>query len=82
MEYDLKNIEKKVNHALDIARPYLAEDGGGVEFVCFEPENRVAVINLTGNCHNCPLAIMTIQAGIEKIIKAEVEEVIRVEAIA
>ena len=59
--------------------PALAMDGGGLIFEGFE--NGVVKVRLTGACHGCPGAMMTLKMGIEarlKEIVPEVKEVISV----
>jgi len=60
-------------------RPGLYMDGGDVDLVEVK-ENRVFV-KLKGACHGCPMATMTLQFGIQKVLKdhlPEVEEVVPV----
>jgi len=38
-------------------------------------------VKLTGACHGCPMAQMTLKAGIEKVIKAQVPEIKEVVAV-
>lgn len=71
----------RVEELLNKARPYLAIDGGGVEFVDFEEEQGVLVLKLIGNCADCPLSMMTLRAGIERLILNNISEVKRVEKI-
>ncbi len=71
----------RVEELLNKARPYLAIDGGGVEFVDFEEDNGVLVLKLLGNCADCPLSMMTLRAGIERLILNNISEIKRVEKI-
>jgi len=82
---DQRNIEKKVqtedvvNRIIDVinkVRPYLQNDGGDVKFNRFE--NGVVYVSLIGACSNCPMAVMTLQDGIESALISEVPEVIKV----
>jgi Fe-S cluster biogenesis protein NfuA len=54
----------------------LQRDGGNVELV--DIEGTVVKVRLTGACHGCPMSQMTLKAGVERIIKAEVPEVTEV----
>jgi len=74
-----KEIEQSIIDALQEARPYLQEDEGDVEFIRFEVGTGVAEISMTGACKTCPLAIMTLRAGIERIVLEKVPEVKRIE---
>lgn len=68
----LESIESVINKV----RPYLQNDGGDVEFKRFE--NGVVYVSLVGACSNCPMALMTLQDGIENALVNEVPEVIKV----
>jgi Fe-S cluster biogenesis protein NfuA len=72
-------MKEKVAKALDEIRPSLQADGGDVELVDVTPEGIVKV-KLTGACHGCPMAQMTLSNGIEKHLKDAVPEVKAVEA--
>lgn len=73
-------LEARVEKALELVRPYLQADGGDVEFVGLSDDN-VVTVKLTGACHGCPSSQMTLQMGVERILKEKVPEVARVEAI-
>lgn len=76
-----EEIKTRVEHILEQVRPYLKEDGGDVEYVRYEAETRVLEVRLLGNCKTCPLALMTLRAGIERFILSEIPEVRRIENI-
>lgn len=76
----MDDFENKVQQVLQKILPYLAKDGGGVEFVRFEQETQTLVLSFTGNCRDCPLLLMTLRAGIEKLILKFISEVRRVES--
>jgi Fe-S cluster biogenesis protein NfuA len=61
-----KIIEEKV-------RPALKMDGGDIEFVELEGNN--VKVRLTGACHGCPSAAMTLQMGVMRVLKAEIPEI-------
>ncbi|GKT10668.1 NifU family protein [Desulforhabdus sp. TSK] len=69
-------MREKVEQALGKVRPMLQRDGGNVELV--DIEGTVVKVRLTGACHGCPMSQMTLKAGVERIIKAEVPEVTEV----
>lgn len=70
----------KVEKALDKVRPMLAADGGNVELVEVTADN-VVRLKLTGTCGCCPMSQMTLKNGVEKMLKQEVPEIKRVEAL-
>jgi Fe-S cluster biogenesis protein NfuA len=73
-------MREKVEDALAQVRPALQQDGGDVELVEVTEEG-VVKVRLTGACHGCPMAQMTLQVGIERFLKQLVPEVKSVEAV-
>jgi len=70
-------MEERVRAALDKIRPALQQDGGDVELVAIE--GGVVKVRLVGACGGCPMSQLTLTQGVERILKAEVPEVERVE---
>jgi Fe-S cluster biogenesis protein NfuA len=64
--------------ALDYIRPAVQMDGG--DLILLGVENGVVNIQMVGACGGCPMSMMTLKAGIERILKAKVPGVISVEA--
>ena len=79
-KYDIMDLLKRVEMALDTIRPYLETDGGNVLIEEITPENIVR-LRLLGSCGSCPMSIMTLKAGIEQAIKRAVPEITGVEAV-
>ena len=73
-EVDLKLLEA----ALDYIRPAVQMDGG--DLILLGVEEGVVNIQMVGACGGCPLSMMTLKAGIERILKAKVPGVVSVEA--
>ncbi len=71
---------EKVLEALETVRPMLVADGGDVELVEVT-EGGVVRVRLQGACHGCPMSMMTIKNGIERIVKERVPGVVTVEAV-
>lgn len=74
-----EEIENKIRESLEKTRKYLQLDGGDVVFVRFEPATGVVEVSLLGQCADCPMSLMTLRAGIEKVILKDVPEARRVE---
>ncbi len=72
-------VNEKVTKVLEAIRPGLQMDGGDIELVGVE--GGVVKVRLTGACSGCPMSMMTLQMGVERAIKREVPEVVRVEAV-
>lgn len=60
--------------------PRLAADGGGIELVEVT-EDGVVKVKLQGACQGCPGARMTLQMGVEKVLKEMLPDVKAVEAV-
>jgi len=72
-------MEDKIKKALEKIRPMLQADGGDVEYVGFE--DGVVKVRLQGACHGCPMSQLTLQHGIERMLKKDVPGVNRVESV-
>lgn len=73
-------LKERVQDALEKVRPSLQADGGDVELVDVSDDGLVKV-RLQGACAGCPMSTMTLKMGIEKILKQNVPEVSKVEAV-
>lgn len=71
-------LHERVQAALEQVRPALQADGGDVELLGVKDDGTVQV-RLQGACHGCPMAAMTLQMGIERVLKSQVPEVTAVE---
>ena len=69
-----------VQAALERIRPALQNDGGDIELMDIDEEG-VVKVHLTGACSGCPHAAMTLQMGVERILKDLVPGVQRVESV-
>ena len=66
-----QELIQKIQNILVQVRPYLAADGGGVEFVDLT-DDMVVLVELTGACGSCPMATMTLKQGVERYLKDKV----------
>lgn len=69
----LKKDEDKIKEIIDKLRPFLANDGGNIEFVKYE--DNIVYIQMMGACSNCEMLDYTLREGIEMAIKEEVPSV-------
>jgi Fe-S cluster biogenesis protein NfuA len=72
-------MREKVEKAVEKIRPLLQRDGGDIEIV--DVADGVVKVRLKGACCGCPMAQMTLKEGVEKAIKKDVPEVVKVEAV-
>jgi Fe-S cluster biogenesis protein NfuA len=76
-----QGMRNRVLEALDSVRGALQADGGDVELVEVIEDQGTVKVRLTGACGACPMAQMTLQMGIERVIKQQVPEIKRVLAV-
>ncbi|MBQ9238336.1 MAG: NifU family protein [Treponema sp.] len=76
-ETEVAGLEERVLEALEMFRPMLQADGGDMEYINLDEENRVH-LRLTGACGSCPLALMTLKMGVEQYLMDAVPEITEV----
>lgn len=69
---------EKLREALDYIRPAVQADGGDI--LLLGAEDGVVEIQMVGACGGCPLSMMTLKAGIERILTDRVPGVREVKA--
>lgn len=72
-------MRDRVEKVIERIRPAVQMDGGDIELV--DVTDGIVKLRLVGSCHGCPSSMMTLKAGIERAIQAEVPEVKSVEAV-
>ncbi|MDR5683750.1 MAG: NifU family protein [Armatimonadota bacterium] len=72
-------MHERVQRVLDTIRPYIQADGGDIELV--DVADGVVQIRLAGACVGCMYSMMTLQAGVERMIREEIPEIKAVEAV-
>ncbi len=73
------SVKEQVQEVLDRIRPALQADGGDVELV--DVEGGVVKVRLVGSCAGCPMSQLTLANGVERVLKEQIPEVERVEAV-
>jgi Fe-S cluster biogenesis protein NfuA len=56
-------------------RPSLRMDGGDVELVDVDENEGIVKVRLTGACGGCPMSQMTLQMGVERVLKEKIPAV-------
>jgi Fe-S cluster biogenesis protein NfuA len=74
-----ETVINKVEKVLEEIRPNLQADGGDIELVGVEKD--VVKVRLKGACAGCPMSTMTLQWGVEQVLKKKIPEIARVEAV-
>jgi Fe-S cluster biogenesis protein NfuA len=72
-------MRARVESVLDTIRPYVQGDGGDIELI--DVADGIVQIRLAGACVGCMYSMMTLQAGIERMLKEKVPEIRAVEAV-
>ncbi len=67
-------MKEKVLEILEKVRPSLQADGGDVELINIT-EDGIVEVRLQGACGSCPMATLTLKAGIERVLKDHIPEV-------
>jgi Fe-S cluster biogenesis protein NfuA len=75
------SIKDKVEEGLNRIRPALMRDGGNVDLVAVDEENKIVKVRLTGACGTCPMAQMTLKNGVEASLRELIPDLKAVEAI-
>ena len=73
-------LEERIQQVLDSYRPTLYMDGGDVELIKLD-ENGIAHIKMLGACIDCPISLLTMKLGIQRLLKEHFPEVKGVNAI-
>ena len=73
---DNMTIEEHIKEIIDMLKPFLAYEGGSIEFVKYEDD--VGYIKMLGACADCVYVDDTISSSIESTIMEEIPEVKKV----
>ena len=65
----------QIQAALDEVRPALQFDGGDAELIDYSEDTGVVQLRMHGACQGCGMSTLTLQAGIERILKERVPEI-------
>ena len=76
----MNDLYDRVDKALDEIRPYIHSHAGDVNIVGVSDEG-VVKLQMVGTCHGCPMSMLTLRLGIERILMEKVEGITQVEAI-
>jgi len=65
---------EEVEAVLDEIRPALRFDGGDVELVDIQEDGTV-LVRLVGACSGCGMSVLTLKAGIERVLKQKFPQI-------
>ena len=73
---ELNEIVKDIEFVLkDKVAPSVAAHDGAIGFIKFAPDTGVATLKLSGACSGCAMSKLTLQQGVERLLKHYVPEV-------
>lgn len=68
-----QELNERIERVIERIRPAIQADGGDVQFI--ELDEGIVKLRLMGACVGCPMSTMTLQAGIERMIRQEVPDI-------
>ena len=71
----------ELDACLDEMRPYVHSHGGELNLIDWLPDEGRLRLQLAGACHGCPMSMLTMKLGIERIVQDRFPQVKMVEAI-
>ena len=74
------SLEERIQQVLDDYRPTLYQDGGDVQVIRVDDKG-VAHVKMLGACIDCPISILTMKLGIQRLLKEHFSEITGVHAI-
>mmetsp|Transcript_2963 Transcript_2963/g.4579 ORF Transcript_2963/g.4579 Transcript_2963/m.4579 type:complete len:221 (+) Transcript_2963:324-986(+) len=69
---ECKNLDltpENVDKVLEEVRPYLISDGGNIKVVGVDTDRRAIQVALQGACGSCPSSTVTMQMGVERVLR-------------
>lgn len=70
-----ESMLEEVAEVIEIIRPALHADGGDIDLLDADPATGVVSVRLVGACGSCPSSTITLEAGVQRILKERVEGV-------
>jgi Fe-S cluster biogenesis protein NfuA len=74
------SLEERIQAVLDGYRPTLYMDGGDVQLLRVD-EKGIAHVKMLGACIDCPISVLTMKLGIQRLLKENFSEIRGVNAI-
>ncbi|KAA3620652.1 MAG: NifU family protein [Flavobacterium sp.] len=69
-----KELQDKIEIALDEIRPFLQSDGGDISLVSID-DGKIVKVQLEGACVGCSVNQMTLKSGVEMTIKKHAPQI-------
>lgn len=73
-------LAERIQQVLDGYRPTLYLDGGDIELLQVDAQG-VAHVKMLGACIDCPISLLTMKLGIQRLLKENFSEITGVHAV-
>lgn len=77
---DTEDLAEQVDRVLDEIRPYIHSHGGEVN-VLEVTEEGIARLQMIGACNGCPMSMLTLRLGIERLLAEKLPQLRGAEAV-
>jgi Fe-S cluster biogenesis protein NfuA len=71
-------MRAEVERVMEAIRPAIQADKGDIVLHDVDEQTGIVTVELTGACVTCPASVLTLKAGVERILKDRVEGVTEV----
>ncbi len=78
---DSETFLAELDSCLDEMRPYVHSHGGELNLIDWDEGEGRLRLQLAGSCHGCPMSMVTMKLGIERIVQDRFPQVQIVEAV-
>ncbi len=58
-----------IQEAINAIRPALQNDGGDIEYVSYDENNKKVHVRLVGACAGCPMSQLTLTNGVQRYMR-------------
>ena len=65
--------EEAIKEAINAIRPALQNDGGDIEYVSYDENNKEIHVRLVGACAGCPMSQLTLTNGVQRYIRETID---------
>ena len=76
----IADLEAEVDRVLDEIRPYIHSHGGDVNVLEITGD-KIARLQMVGSCNGCPMSMLTMRLGIERLLAEKVPQLKGAEAV-
>jgi Fe-S cluster biogenesis protein NfuA len=77
-EEELERRRAALERVMDLMRPAVQADGGDLALTSVDYESGVVEVRLEGACGSCAISAVTLQAGVERVLRERLEWVTEV----